>query len=295
MNMLKKIVALMIALAMVLVMSTAALADTTELEENDEEGVAGDWITKDTVRVMDKSVNIKKEIVAFNPNSTKVHAPVVTYTYTVTPADVSQKSVTDEEGVAGDTGAGDHKSGDAVTAPVNAGILKGLVVTGATVSGSTVTAVDGTAGTSESTSVTATLVFDNSSTWTTAAAGYTNEYNIKLDFSGVTFPSPGVYRYEIVETIADGTANEDNYDLVAMKDGAFDTVYLDVYVDGSLNIYGYVCMKENTSVTPNTDTKINGFVEGTNYDGSDKYYTYDLVLSKNVLNDAYAVTNTALP
>ena len=268
--MLKKFGALVLALLMVLSVSTAALA--ADLQEKGEEGVAGNWEAQDTERLQGNTINLKKEIVAFNPNGTTVHAPVVTYTYTVTPASVNNLTVTDE--------TGNHKIGTAAVAAVNPGPTTGLVVT-----------TDTTAGTAGgSSSATGTLVFTNDSEWTTAAGGNANVYNINLDFSGVTFSKPGVYRYQIAETIS-----ETSYDVIAMENGAFDTVYLDVYIDGDLEIYGYVCMNANESVTPATETKINGFVDGTAADGSDKYYTYDLVLSKDVANDKYAATNHAFP
>lgn len=179
---------------------------------------------------------------------------------------------------------GDHASGSAVTVPVKAGITTGLVVTGADAAG---TAVAGSAGSASS--ATATLVFDNTSTWITASSGHANVYNINLSFANVTFPKPGVYRYKIAETI-----NQTSYGVVAMEDGGTNELWLDVYVNGSGTIYGYVCMSASASVTPATTTKLNGFVNGT-ADGSDKYYTYDLVLSKDVVGDNYAASNTAFP
>ena len=271
MKKLTKLTALLLAILMV-VFAGATYATATDLEENDEEGVAGNWDDPDTERTQAESVNIKKEIIAFNPNGTTVHAPVVTYTYTVTPATVaSDTTITDE--------AGDHEANAAVTASVNAGITTGLIVTGTAA---------GTAG--DANSATGTLEFTNASTFTTAAAGDTNEYDINLDFSGVNFTQPGVYRYQIAETIS-----ADSYDVIAMKDGAGNTLFLDVYVDGSGDIYGYVCMNANGSVTPSTETKINGFVNGTAADNSDKYYTYDLTLSKDVANDNYAASSNAFP
>lgn len=276
--MMKKIGALLVALVMVLAMSAAAFAESSTnnsttsaaptLATSNDTGVAGTWTKKDTEIPQAKNINIVKEIVAFNPNSSQVHAPVVTYTYTVTPATVSEQTVTDENS--------DHTSNTAVVAPVNAGVTTGLVVTGANASGTTVAGDAGNA-----TSATATLVFDNTSTWNTAEAGETNTYNINLNFANVSFTQSGVYRYQIAETISAAS-----YDAVAMKDGVYNTVYLDVYVDGNLDIYGYVCMKGNDSVTDAT-TKINGFVDGSEGDGTDKYYTYDLVVSKQVENDTY--------
>jgi len=287
--MMKKIGALVLAVVMIMAMSATAFA--TNLEENGETGVAGDWNEADIERTVQRSVNIKKEIIAYNPNgddsATTVYAPVFTYTYTVTPA-------TNSDGTAATPGAdldmtitdedGDHTNNTAVTVPVKAGITAGLVVTGANAAG---TAVAGVAGNASSAS--ATLVFNNTSTWITASSGHTNEYDINLDFANVTFPKPGVYRYKIAETI-----NQTSYEVVAMEDGGTNDLWLDVYVNGAGTIYGYVCMSASASVTPNTATKLNGFVSGT-ADGSDKYYTYDLVLSKDVVGDNYAATNTAFP
>ena len=271
---LKKFGAFLLTAVMALAMNSTVLAAATLPDASSEEGVSGKWTAKDTTIPQDASVNIKKEIIAFNPNGTEVHAPVVTYTYTVTPATVTGLTVTDEDA--------DHTSNTAVIAPVKAGITTGVVVTGTAA---------GSAG--DATSAIGTLVFDNSTTWTTAAGGDTNEYDINVDFSGVTFAQPGVYRYKIEETIPATYTN--GYADFAMEDGDADTLYLDVYVDGNGDIYGYVCMTANDSVDPSTTTKINGFVDGTAADNSDKYYTYDLVLSKDVVNDTYGESNIAYP
>lgn len=279
---LKKIGALVLALVMVLTISTTAFA--AEIPGNygtgsEEEGVNGQFNTgvgADNPTTTDKNINIKKVITAFNPNGTTVHAPVVTYTYTVTSPDVTGLTITDENA--------DHTTNTAVQVPVKAGIITGLVATGVNAAGTA------TAGSNDGTSAVANLVFDNTSTWTTAAAGQDNEYDINLNFTGVSFTQPGVYRYQIAETISTTLAN------IGMEAGTgAKTLYLDVYVDGNLDIYGYVCMTANSSITPAATTKVNGFVNGTNNDAADKYYTYDLVLSKDVVNDTYAAINIAFP
>ena len=284
--MFKRIGVLIMALVLVLTVTAAAFADdpaeepatssAAELKENGEAGVAGDWDTADTIRDQAENVNIKKEIKVYNPEGTDVHAPVITYTYTVTPATGTDLTVTDE--------ARDHDPERQVTAPVRAGLTTGLVVTGTAA---------GAAG--NGTQAVGTLVFTNETTWETAAAGKINEYDINLDFSGVPFTKPGVYRYHIAETV------DPSYDAAAMEDGKFDDLWLDVYVDGELNVYGYVCMNKEESVTETTQSKINGFVDASddggtaNDDGADKYYTYDLDLSKLVENDSYAEENIAFP
>ena len=263
---LKKIGALLMAVVMMMALSvTAFAADFTN-------GEAGVWTQQDKEIIQEKNINIKKEIIAYNPNGTTVNAPSFTYIYTVTPAviTVGTTTVTDA--------ADDHVSGKAVTAPVKAGSTAGLVVTGS---------AKGTAGSAES--AIGTLVFTNDSEWITAANGEKNTYDINLDFSGVSFSQPGVYRYKITETIS-----AKSYDAIAMEDGTTNNIYLDVYVDGEFAIYGYVCMAAKSSVTPET-LKLNGFVSGSDSDGSDKYYTYDLTLSKTVENDAYAKSAIAFP
>ena len=272
--MMKRIGIFLLALMVVLALGTSVCA--AALEENGETGVAGDWIEKDTERAMGTSVNIKKEILSFNANNSTVHAPVVTYTYTVTPATKSDGSsvapgedldltVLDE--------TGDHAAGSAVTVPVKAGITEGLVVN------------QGAAGTASSAA--GTLEFNNATTWNSSADGNgngVNSYNITLNFHDVNFSKPGVYRYKIAETLSA------EYDEVAMEDGGSKDRYLDVYVDGNSSIYGYVCMDANTSITPtNTSSKTNGFVSAS--DGADKYYTYDLTLDKDVVNDAFGETH----
>ncbi len=260
---LKKIGSILMTAVMTMALSTSAFAaDAAEFNN----GVAGSWSVKDTEIVQSASINLKKEIIAFNPNGTTVHAPEITYTYSVTPAEVDGLTVTDDKN--------DHASEIAVSAPVQAGITAGVKVNGGE-SGSASAAIG-------------TLAFTNNDSWITDPEGKVNSSDINLDFNGVSFSKPGVYRYRIDETTSAA------YDEVAMKDGGTNTVYLDVYVDGNLRIYGYVCMADNKSVSPDSP-KINGFVNGSDSDGSDKYYTYDLTVSKNVENDAYGEKNIAFP
>ena len=238
---LKKLGSILMTAVLTMALSTSAFAAGIP----DLSG--GKWEKPDTEIMAGSSINLKKEIIAFNPNGSDVHAPVITYTYAVTPAEVDGLTVTDA--------AGNHESKTEVQAPIKAGITDGLKVDE--------------------------LVFTNDKTWETAVDGKTNSYDINLDFSGVSFTQPGVYRYRIDEQISAETYKE-----LAMTDGGTNTVYLDVYVDGNFEIYGYVCMAENKSVSAST-AKINGFVNGAS-DGSDKYYTYDLTLDKEVVNDKYA-------
>ena len=256
----KSIGAIALAVTMTIGMATTAFA------ANLTDGEVGGFTTPDTPTVQEKTINLDKELKVFNASSNSVYAPVFAYTYTVTPANVNGITVTDE--------TTDHASGEAVTAPVNAGITTGLKVN------------SGNAGTAAS--AVGTLSFTNETSLDASAAGAVNSYDIPFDFSGVTFQQTGIYRYQIDETLA----NSATYTGLGMADGTNNTVYLDVYVDGAGEIYGYVCMKENASVTPATE-KTNGFVDGSN--GADSYYTYDLTISKDVVNDSYAENNHAFP
>ena len=272
----KKLLSLVLAVVMIAVVGLAGAAqinggntsDAPTLATSNDTGVAGTWIEPDTERIdSDRKINVVKELLSYNATSETVYAPEFSYVYTVTPATVTSINVEDQ--------GTDHTSGTAVTVPVKAGITAGLKV-----------AKNTTAGTA--TSAVGYLDFTNETELTTSSTGGSNTYNIEFDFSGVTFSQPGVYRYQIAETItkADHTT-EVTYDNIAIKDATGtnpNTRWLDVYVDGEGDIYGYVCLAANSSVTPST-TKTNGFVSGST--GADEYYTYDLELSKDVVNDTY--------
>lgn len=279
--MIKKISALVLALVMVLMVGLAYADDeingnntsaAPKLATENDTGVAGTWTAKDTEIVQKKNINIVKEIKSFNATSQSVHAPAYTYVYTVKPATVGSYTVTDENT--------DHASGTAVTAPVQQGITTGLVVTGTTV---------GEPGTA--TEAVGELAFINTDAFNTSAAGIINTYNINLNFAYVDFSKPGVYRYEITETLKDD-ATYAGIDVKAGNGAETKVRYLDVYVDGECEIYGYVCMATNGNVI-GTTTKTNGFVETS--DGQDNYYTYDLTLSKDVVDDTWAESNVAFP
>ena len=284
---LRTIGALLLVVVMLMALTTSAFAAGEDLGNGDGNtlGVAGEFTDFDSAnpdstgdsskKPLTKSVNIKKDLLSFNANGTMVFAPEFTYTYTVSPAVVTDLTVTDA--------AAKHASGVAATVPVKAGITTGLVVTGT-----------GAGEAGSATSAVGTLVFTNASTLTSSADGKgngVNTYDINLDFSGVTFPQTGVYRYKIEETLA----GDKTYDGIDVKDGGANVLYLDVYVDGVSAIYGYVCMSENDSVDPTTTTKTNGFVSDGEGAGADSYYTYDLTISKTVVNDNYAKANIAFP
>lgn len=268
MNVWKKFGALMFVLVLAMGLSVSALAvdDPVTLTS----GVAGAYSSPDTPTIEDnRSVNIVKELIANNANSTTVYAPVFTYVYTVTPASVSSYTVTDAPDK--------HNPEVAVTMPVTAGITAGLKVN------------EGDAGTDEK--ATGEISFTNATSLSTTADTNTsgvNSYNITLNFSNVAFTQAGVYRYKISETLKDSIT----FAQLGMTGGTAKDRYLDVYVDGSGKIYGYVCIANNSSVTTTTE-KTNGFVNASN--GADTYYTYDVTLSKVVENDTYAKTSHPFP
>ena len=270
----RKLVAMILAIIMIAIVGLT-FAETNSLTNG---VVAG----SSNAALSDESINIVKEITAFNQDSETIHAPLVTYTYTVAPADASAlKSVTDSENV---------------TAVAKAGITTGLKVNNTT----------GTTGT----------ISWNSSTDTmsTAAAGTANSKNLTLDFSGVDFDAAGIYRYTITEALT----SPSSYAAAGITEtGGSHVRYLDVYVkDGTgtgaaaWDVYGFVCFYNDTndeisasSTSPHTNNltsvvKTNGFVPGTT-DGSttnyaDRYFTFNLTVSKTLVNDQ-AMNNNKFP
>ena len=269
----KRIAIVLMAVVMMISMMSVMTAVAADLTN----GIAGAWGDKaDTpITQTEKKITIKKELKSYNPTSGTVLAPEFYYIYTVTPAAVG-KTVTDS--------AEDHVIVSPVTAPVKAGPTAGLIVS--------TTTTPGTAG--DGSSAIGTLVFTNATGLNSSKDGTVNTYDITLDFSGVSFAEPGVYRYEITESLP----TDVSFAKLAINDNneASDSKvrYLDVYVDGNSDIYGFVCIPTNDNVTPSTETsKTNGFVLDS--DGQDEYYTYDLTLSKTVVGDAYAKDNHAFP
>lgn len=148
---------------------------------------------------------------------------------------------------------------------------------------------------------TATVVYNNEDI-TAAAAGQSNIKTFGFDFSGVTYPRAGIYRYVITETTNVEKA------AAGIEDGTISNIrYLDVYVrdarDGETGrkIYGYVLMSYDNSVDGRSDATVNtvaqavktpGFVAATDSDGStaltpDIYKTYNLTVAKTLVNDAF--------
>ena len=126
--------------------------------------------------------------------------------------------------------------------------------------------------------------------------------NVSVDFSGVTFKEPGIYRYKITES-ADNTGTITN--------DAKTTRYMDVYVEdngsGELSVKGYVL--HGTAMDPaqdganiNDDAKSEGFVNTMNGKGlsitkqvsgnqasHDEYFKFTLNIAHALPNTTYSV------
>lgn len=273
MNKIKKIGALVLALVMVLAMSSVAFAADTK----GEGGRIGEFETRDTPTTQTDTLIIYKEITAYNPESVTVNAPTITYSYTIGAATVAAgTTITDN--------ASRHNQ-------INGADVTATVAVKAGVGTPTITNISLVPGTN---------------TLNASQYGTANRFPITIDFNSVDWAKAGtgagVYRYVINETtnataknaagIAEGTTPKE--------------LFLDVYVDGSCNVYGYVLFTTNTTINGSTseDTaattagKIEGFVDDpadtvytdTNVSTADKYYTFNLDLTKAVVNDAYAST-----
>ncbi|MBR3403637.1 MAG: hypothetical protein IKG67_15515 [Parasporobacterium sp.] len=270
MKTLKRVGAIILALVMVLGMSTIAFA-AVDLSN----GEVGGYTVADTPNLNDKVVNIKKEITVYNPDEALVYGPAITYNYAIAGATEEELvNITDSTSPANNTEP-DHYSGLAVTTKALSGVTTGLVATGAG-SGTGIPKI----------------VWTNADILDASANGTANYKNLTIDFSSVVFSQPGVYRYKITETA-------ENYITSGVLDGNGETAnvrYLDVYVmrsdsytDGTTaaqwRIYGYVCVENGTSDIDPSTTKTNGFVDS-NSSEADEYRTYNLTIGKTLTGDA---------
>ena len=244
----KKVASIFVATAMVAAFGVSAMA--TDLSTD---GTVGD---KNPANKLDRTLVIKKELVAYNPESMEIYAPDVTYSYAV-------------EGVTVDAVITDS---DGVKATVKAGV-------------GTPTVDD--------------VVWEHTDKINASSAGESNEQTTTINFEGITFTGAGVYRYKITETkngdaVTGGTTSDIRYLDVYVRDTRTD----DNDDTNAYQIYGYVLFENNnsidaTSTTTNTVTdavKTEGFVANGS-DTADCYYTYNLTVTKNLVNDNGNINN----
>ena len=277
----KKLVSLILAIMMIAAVGAAWAAGEATLTNGEVGGFYKDHV--DSPQNQSKSVILKKEITAYNLETRTINAPTITYNYAIE-AGPAGTSITDQ--------TQDHTASVAVTAPTKAGV--------------------------GSPTITSSLSWTTAETLNASTNGTANTKDIVVNFSSVVFEGAGVYRYKITETPHHGV---DSYDKTGVTEGNTNHVrFLDVYVKPSSafaplsdtktayipedwDIYGYVCIDDGTTgataVTPST-TKTNGFVDSDTNTGdavstADKYYTYNLTISKTVQNDAYAASTHKFP
>ena len=275
MKKIKKISAFVLAIVLVLSFSVTAFA--VDLGSS-ETGVAGTWTKQDTPITLEKTVNLKKEITAYNPDETFIYGPEIVYTYAIASAAGSELvTITDD--------TADHKSGLATS----------------------VTALGATEITSGA-PTSATVTWTNADILEASSAGTANYKNLTIDFSNTVFSKPGVYRFKITESV-------NAYTTSGVTPGTTDTGanirYLDVYVmrsdsytDGSTatqwSIYGYVCINSalGTEAITTSTQKTNGFVSipessagAGNAVPADQYHTYNLTIGKTLVGDATMINH----
>ena len=261
----RKIGAIILAILMLAVAGLAFADGETTLNEK---GIVGD----DSGTALNKSLIIYKELTGFNPTGSDVHAPNITWNYSIAPIEANDpgagKTITDK---------------DEVVAVVKAGIGEP--------------------------SITPSVAWTSAETIKTAAGGnHSNQKPIIIGFSDINFTAAGVYRYLVTEALAPGFA----YNTSGVTDGTItNTRYLDVYVrdarDGETGcqIYGYVLFQTVPEAHTANDTsdsdvtaavKTTGFVADTGADGTNKvtadsYYTYNVTISKTLVGDSAMNSN----
>ena len=275
MKTLKKIGAIVIVVMMVLGMSTTVLADGQSLTMHDATELT----------TINEVVRILKEITVYNTASATVNEPTASYTYGIS-AGSANKLVTDA---------------NSNTAYTKAGVFTGTGVSMTTQTNSTA------AVTTSSTAATTTLTYAPENTngasgaaeqLNATAAGTANTKWIDIDFSGVVFGAPGIYRYVITESGYTYGSNG------VIEGDTGHARYLDVYVKqnstfnngttaAEWDVYGYALLTTDdqpvgTSSGNNEATlyKTTGFTsDSSNSKEADAYYTFNVTVNKTLVND----------
>ena len=249
---LRKVASIFVATAMVAALGVSAMA-----AELPEEGVTGD---KNPATALETTLVIQKDLKVYNPSADEVYGPGVSYTYTIG-AGSAEKEITDADGVKALTKAG-------VGAPT----------------------------------ITSSISYPIDTKVDAAADGASNLKSIEINFNGVSFPGAGVYRYVVTETCSNKAACA-----VVGEEEETTIRYLDVYVrdpkqgETGYQIYGYVLFVNNSDINGSSTgnnlddvVKTQGFVDttaGSTTLEADSYYTYNLEVSKTLVNDAANDTN----
>lgn len=248
---LRKMTSICIAIAVVTAMGITSLA----VENIDGNGnVIGD---KDPATALTTSLIIEKELTGYNPETTEVYAPNVTYTYAIAGID-AQKVITDVDGVKATT-----KPGPA---------------------GATIT---------QTISWTSTEMIDVSPTGTPNRKDITIDLS-NVSFSGEGLGA-GVYRYQITETctnkaavgVTDGDIAEVRYLDVYVRDAKANE-------EPGYKIYGYVLFENNNNIDGSQDAQTDTVDEAVKTEGfvqtddltADSYYTYNVTVTKDLVNDS---------
>ena len=276
---LRKTCALIISMVMLLAIGGTVMADE---DMDGEGGVIGEFTTPDVATTQDKTVKIYKEITAYNPETCEVNAPAITFTYTIThDTTLAGADIWDASSHHDPAANVNAKTKEGVGTPTITGTAAGVLAL-----------VPGTDKLDASVNGTA------------------NRFPLTIDFSGIDFTTAGtgagVYRYQIDETTTEATKNASG-----IKEGEVaNTLFIDVYVNGAGDVYGYVLFTNRTgAIDARTGDdaaaasagKTEGFVgaeaDGQPYDPAvatstaDKYYTFNLEVEKEVVNDTYTQNN----
>jgi len=275
--MLKKISALLLALAMVMSLASVAWAadgdpatsdpTTTTPHTNKYNGSE-----KDEALVTGTEIPLTKSIVLFNTDGSEIREPNISFTYEVTPVDPTEANQGKPmEGVTV-TDDGTRNEVDGTKTPV------------------TVTVYDGVAA-AFANDPKLELAFSEENTVVAAQDGTEVEKTGSLIVDPSKFPHAGIYRFVITETADPETVT--NVGLDERTSNYKSTRYLDVYIKNGtagLEMYGAVIftttMSSDGKVTTTTD-KTTGFepADDTGFEDDetvDKYHTFNLTVNKTI-------------
>lgn len=261
---LTRIGALTLALVLMLAICTTAFA-TEDLSSTGVVGNGGTNVTR-----VANSVSFVNVLTAYNPETTTVYAPRISYAFTIAAATAAADGVgttiTDNASLTAQVLPGDYDE-----------TINGVQyhVTGAPTIAVTYANTSASQGTSaQNASLTSAYYYMPDTNLLNASSdGTANTETVTVSFGTVDFPKAGVYRYKIERSVAGDavTLNLMNFDDNAVR-------YLDVYVDGNGYIYGYT-LHELTSNIDADDTP----AKSTGY--HDTYYTSNVTISKTLNGD----------